>query len=87
MLSDEQIKLQALKTFPFCICEIQRSGHKNGSFLRLERSDFGSVRHDGGSSGGQWLRRGNKAQLRAQVHVSGASSPQTSLASVSLPVR
>lgn len=29
-------------------------GHKNGSFLTLERNDFGSTRHSG--SGGQWLR-------------------------------
>lgn len=55
MLSGSRIKLQALRPFPFCVCEIQGLGHKNGSFLTLEQTDFGSTRHNGGNSGGQWL--------------------------------
>lgn len=55
MLSGSWIKLQALRPFPFYVCEIQGLGYKNGSFLTLEQTDFGSTRHYGGSSGGQRL--------------------------------
>lgn len=41
-------------------------GHKNGSFLTLERNDFGSTRHSG--SGGE-KAEGSRAQSQGHVHV------------------